>query len=270
MVEKHDEACRLTIADFRKENYQQYGNVYVHPNIGDLDKSIYRYLRFGHLLSMLRKGVLYLSKRKEFSDLSEKGRKEEGKHIGRVEPVPTNEIEKEIVEEMRKHANLINNSVMNVFISCWTYDLEIPTYNGEKVDENFFMWKAYGSSGVCCRIETTIHDLISSISASTNKVILLSNVNYGVERNPTMDAQREIFWKPLYYQGENEMRLCVLDDSESCGLNLCINPYSMIKSIVMSPFIDPVFSMMIINQLEKRFPKLTKNIRRSHIMEYNA
>lgn len=221
------------------------------------NRTIFRYMSFEHLLSMLSKEELYISNRKYFTDRRE---------IGEIFDLKT-DITFSIQERnLRKHeAKLLKNrsikeAAKSVCISCWTFDLN--NYSNKRGEENYLMWKVY-NKGITCRIQTTIDKLINAIKPEHGYDILLSDVSYS---NVKLDsADNYVFNKSIYYWGEQEMRMCVLSNEDHVILN--INPFSMIEGIVLSPFITKDFSDLLINGLKLRYPNMNTPIYRSKIIE---
>lgn len=256
--------CALTIQDFKNENYQKCNGIYVHPNvIEDLDKPIFRYMQFGYLLEMLGTSKLYVPNRTYFRDQTEKGRMENLINYFFFTIVPkTNREKKEdkmFIDLKKKQREFAYNTC----ISCWTYDAY--SKHSKMLDENYLMWKTYTSNGVGCRIETTINDLISYINNVENIDILISKVSYVTEHINDGNVQHYIFEKPVYYRDEKEVRLCIL--KRDSYINLTINPFRMIKKIILSPFINNRHSDFLIEGLKNKYPNWNISMEKSHVME---
>lgn len=264
MATHKEERYQLSIDDFQREGYLERDGIYVHPNITEMEKPIYRYMKLEHLITMLNTKGLYIPHGSSLSDLSERGIKWDPHNIGAITVVPKNKKQRETNNKFLEYVNRIHLASQKIGVSSWTYDLDIKESKGQTIGENFLMWKTYGSKDISCRVETTIAKLITSICRQEDKCVLLSNVKYYVESKPNGDPQQEIFWKPLYYKGEREVRLCVLNQEEHCTLK--IDPRNMITEIVLSPFINNDCSRFLTEQLKKYFPDI--NIRKSRIMEY--
>ncbi len=252
---------KLTIHDFDKEAYTKHKGIYVHPNIKDFDKSIFRYMPLEHVLSMLESLELYVPSRKSFSDASERGRKINPKNTFSLSPVSISR------KKTKTDAKLVYDkwsAAYSVCISCWTYDSLSSTENS--VDENYLMWKAYGHNNICCRIGTTINDLINSIDNENEFEILASNVAYVSEHLSDGFAQHYIFEKPIYYRDEKEFRLCVLAQKEYVQLK--INPFLMIKRITLSPFITKRYSDFLKESIKHKYPEWNVQIDKSCVMEF--
>lgn len=261
MAKHKEEKYELTIGDFQKEGYQERNGFYVHPNITNLEEPIYRYMKLEHLITMLNTKELYIPHRSSFSDLSEMGIKYDPKNIGVLLAVAKNEKTRKVNKKMIDEFNRIRQASKNVCVSSWTSDLKIKD---NVTGENFLMWKAYGGNDISCRIETTTQKLIDAMTCIEDTCVLLAKVEYAKESNPDGNAQKAIFWKPPFYEGEQEVRLCVLNKEKYCTLK--INPQKMITEIVMSPFINYYCSRFLTEQLKNYFSDIT--IRRSNIMEY--
>ena len=252
----------LTIQDFKNENYQEYNGIYVHPKIIDsLNKPIFRYMQFQHLLMMLKNKKLYVPNRSSFSDITEHGWKENHKYIF---PMSVRSRNKKENKECAEYASSKLKNAYNICVSCWTYDV----YSSERnaVNENYLMWKSYGFDNISCRIETTIDDLIHSVINKTGVDIIISNVEY-VNLHPAAgNIQKYVFEKSPYYQDEKEVRLCVLKCDHHTLLD--INPFQMIKEVTLSPFINNLFVQFLIEKFQIDYPELRDKIRKSHVMEH--
>lgn len=252
---------KITINDLDLNAYRIINGIYVHKDITEekLSTPIYRYMAFNHLLSMLSNKQLYVANRSTFSDSTEQGYMRNLK----------NELPLSVVLRSKNKTKLSSkklmekrNSAYKICISCWTKD--IHTYG----DESFLMWKCYAKEKVYCRIKTTIQDLINSISSvNLGYDILLSEVNYISTDNKFIgnNIQNYLFRKPTAYMGEQEIRLCVLTENDFILLN--IDPFTAIKEVLISPFIDKDLSAILINHLETRFPLKNIPIRKSSIIE---
>lgn len=252
----------LTVLDFDKEIYTQHGGVYTHQSIKDFHKSIFRYMQLGHLLSMLEKKELYIPNRKSFSDASEWGRKINHRNTYPLSPVSRSQRQTKVDANLAYRKWLASYSVC---ISCWTYD-SLSNTEKNTVDENYLMWKSYGYNNACCRIETTIHDLINSIEDKNRFEILVSDISYVQEHLNDGNPQHYIFEKPIYYRDEKEFRLCVLTQTES--VHLKINPFSMIKRITLSPFITKELGDFLISSIKLKYPEWNVTIDKSRVIEF--
>lgn len=256
----------ISISDF--SGYRKNGIIYVNESIVDKDMSmaLYRYMNCEYLIEMLDSGLLYVSNRQRFSDLRERGIKEEMKKYFPLTPVLKD-------KESKKRISLDSNrrwwASYHTCVSCWTSD-EYDYGNSSSSNENYLMWKSY-SNGIVCRIETNIGTLLDNVSKNNTDLrydILFSKVSYlEKERFADNNPQHYIFDKPIYYRDEQEYRLAVLSTNESVCLK--IDPNIIIKSITISPFVNPKIANKIIHFLKCEFPELNEiTIQRSHVMEY--
>lgn len=260
MTDNLSEDYNWIIKEFGEEKYQINDGIYIHREIKNLSKPIFRYIRLEYLLSMLEKNVLYIPNRKAFLDKSEIGFKVNPKNTFPLSIVSENEIED------KKEGTIAYKrwtAAYSVCVSCWTYD---SLSNSKVIDENYLMWRSYGSIGVCCRIQTTISELLSSIDNQNDYKILASNVSYVQEHLSDGFVQHYIFEKPIYYQDEKEFRLCVL--SQDDFVNLKIDPFKMIKSITISPFITDSYSNFIIESIKHKYPQWDVQLNKSNILEF--
>ena len=256
-----EDIYKLTIQDFKNESYRKCGDVYLHSNIADLDRPIFRYMQFQHLLQILKSKKLYISNRSTFPDKTEHGWKENPKDVFPLSSVVGDE---RLNKERAKYAYSKWKKAYNICISCWTYDVHSSI--DSIGNENYLMWKSYGFSNVSCRIETTIRELVHSIENKTGVDVVMSEVSYVKPQLATGNIQKYIFEKNPYYQYENEVRLCVLKQEPYVLLD--INPSKIIKEITLSPFINNLFSNFLIEKFQIDYPELSHLIRKSHIMEY--
>ena len=261
-----DNKYTISISDFT--NYRKNGIIYVNNSILDKDMSmaLYRYINCEYLIEMLNSGSLYVSNRQRFSDLREHGRKEDMKKFLPLSPILDD-------EESNKRSSSESYrrwwASYHTCVSCWTSD-EYDYGNSSSSNENYLMWKSY-SNGIMCRIETNMDVLLDNISKNNTDLgydILFSKVSYlEKERFADNNPQHYIFEKPIYYRDEQEYRLAVLSTNESVCLK--IDPYIIINSITISPFVNPKIANVIIRLLKKAFSKLNGiTIKRSHVMEY--
>lgn len=244
----------------KKEEINEVNDIYIHNSIQDLNRPIFRYMEFGHLLSMLNRKILYISNRDSFSDLREHGHKEIFRHKLYPQIAAKNKEDK----NRNKEEIIRRELIYKTCASCWTYD--IHTHNGQDiVYEDFLMWKSYAYQKIGCRIETTIRELVESIEKSERDYdLLLGEVIYAPESRDSLFEC--LFKKDLYHQSEQELRLCALSVKDH--IELAIDPIRLIKKITISPFIDKDYSKFLITQLEASFPDLKGKVERSYIMEY--
>ncbi|MBQ4055642.1 MAG: hypothetical protein IJD32_00880 [Bacteroidaceae bacterium] len=254
-------AYKITINDLSVDDYRLINGIFVHKYIADtkLNTPIFRYLPFEYLLSLIKNKTLYVANRSSFTDLTEKGEMLNLKCESTMLVSYRNKKEEKrmnaIIRERRE-------SAYHVCASCWTKDTH--TYS----NESFLMWKCYSGSQPICRIETTIGDLISSISTKEiTDDIILSEMNYvDYKQSKYMgNIQHYLFEKPLAYTGEQEVRLYVMSNKEQVELN--VNPSAMLKKILISPFINNEFSKILIEYFNSEFAELKIPIKKSSIIE---
>lgn len=256
------EAYKLTIQNFSNEEYEQHSSgIYLHPSVkGKLDKPIYRYMQFEHLLKMLSSEKLYIANRSKFTDLTEFGYKKNV--IDMFALMVYHRSRRKNKKEVQKESNR-KKAISNVCVSCWTYGIS------QKKDdvystESYFMWKIYAGQGIGCCIESTVDKLLNSTIVTQNDCdVLLSDVTY-LKRWRTGICQRDLFYKTLPYKEENELRLCSLSQEQYVLLN--INPVKMISKVLLSPFISRGLASWIIKQFGKYYPEIP--IIKSQIAEY--
>lgn len=256
-------AYKITINDLSVDDYRIINGIYVHKDIADakLNMAIFRYMPFEYLMSLIKKKTLYIANRSSFTDLTEKGEMLNLKYESTLLVSYRNK-----KEEKRMNASIRGRrvSAYNVCASCWTKDTY--TYG----NESFLMWKCYSSSQPVCRIETTIGDLINSISTEgITDDIILSEMNYiDYKQNKYMgNIQHYLFEKPVAYTGEQEVRLYIMSDKKQINLN--INPSTMIKRILISPFVSNDLSKILIDFFNSEFAELKIPIKKSSIIEKN-
>ena len=254
-------AYKITINDLSAEDYRLINGIYVHKDIAEtkLDMAIFRYMPFEYLLSLIKNKKLYIANRSSFTDLTEQGKMLNLKYESTMLVSDRNQkTEKKINAIIRER----RESAYNVCASCWTKDTY--TYG----NESFLMWKCYSNPQPVCRIETTIGDLISSISTEgiAGDIILSEMCYVDYKQNKYMgNIQHYLFEKPIAYIGEQEVRLYVMSNEKQIMLNL--NPFSLIKRILISPFVSNEYSKILINYLKSEFTDLNIPIKKSNIIE---
>ena len=73
---------KLILKDFINENYKKIQGVYVHPSCSQmLNRPVFRYMQFEHLISMIKNQKLYVPNRLSFNDRTEQGSKENPKNM---------------------------------------------------------------------------------------------------------------------------------------------------------------------------------------------
>lgn len=126
------------------------------------------------------------------------------------------------------------------------------------------MWKAYtwGITGV--RIETTIDVFLNSIKEYPCDIVV-RNVEYKRE-SFTNNVEESIFTKTIYYDKEQELRICALCSSSELFLDIDVS--KMIKNVMISPFVSKTYADFIIKSLETKFVILKGKISKSRLLEY--
>lgn len=255
---------KLNIDSFDKQMYdRQINGVYIHQSVNLSDK-IYHYLRLEHLCSILLKGCFRLSNRSSFTDQSEKGKKNNIKNIFKMSPFISDECDASEYKGFETTRDIFIKNSYRTCVSCWTYDIHHLSNSSELVTEDFFMWKVYAGNGIGVRIETTIEDLINSFYILPCD-ILVSKVNYKNEA-PTYSVDEAVFTKPIFYEKEQELRLCALSPGNEIFIK--VDMEKLIHNILLSPFVSKECTSLISKILEDSFPILKGKIRKSNILEY--
>ena len=254
----------LTIDSFREEDYVRLmDKIYVHKSI-DLKKKIYHYLSSEYLLLILETNKFRFSNRNHFTDLSENGKKYDPHKCFRLSYSSPDKDEREINLKRENELSKKIESSYNICVSCWTYDTHFVEKLDKQVEEDFLMWKAYtwGITGV--RIETTIDDFLNSIKEYPCDIVI-RNVEYKRE-SFTNNVEESIFTKTIYYDKEQELRICALCSSSELFLDIDVS--KMIKNVMISPFVSKTYADFIIKSLETKFVILKGKISKSRLLEY--
>lgn len=254
---------KLNIDSFDKQKYdRQINGVYIHQLINLSDK-VSHYLKLEYLFDILLKGHFRISNRSVFTDQSEKGKKSNIQNSFKMSPFVSDEIDAIRYKEFEtKRDGLIKDSYKTC-ISCWTYDIHYLS-NSVVTTEDFFMWKVYAGNGIGVRIETTIEDLINSFCILPCDM-LVSKVNYKNEA-PTYSVDEAVFTKPIFYEKEQELRLCALSPEDEIFIK--VDTTKLIHNILLSPFVSKECTCLITKILEEAFPILKGKIKKSNILEY--
>jgi hypothetical protein len=256
--------CNLTIDSFKKQDYNQFKKgVYIHKSI-DIKKRIYHYLSSEYLLLILETNKFRFSNRNHFTDLSEKGKKYDPHKCFRLSYSSPDKDEREINLKRENELSKKIESSYNICVSCWTYDTHFVEKLDKQVEEDFLMWKAYtwGITGV--RIETTIDVFLNSIKEYPCDIVV-RNVEYKRE-SFTNNVEESIFTKTIYYDKEQELRICALSSSSELFLDIDVS--KMIKNVMISPFVSKTYADFIIKSLETKFVILKGKISKSRLLEY--
>ena len=254
----------LKVDSFNLNSYtRKINGVYIHESI-DLSDTIYHYLKLENLLNILITNSFRFSNRKSFTDQSEQGKKSYTKNAFRMSPCFSDKNEEENYKELVKQRDKQISDAYKTCVSCWTYDMHHLLDSSQLVTEDFFMWKVYAGNGIGVRIETTIEDLINSFQ-NLPCDILMSKVNYK-EEEPTYSVDEAVFTKPIYYDKEQELRLCALSSKEE--LFIKVDTKKLIHNILLSPFISRESAKGIISLMVNTFPLLKTKLKKSNILEY--
>lgn len=248
--------------DSYKRSSESGGKVAFRPLSSDvtLDTPIFRYIKLEHLFTLLQSKKLYIPNRKTFTDLRDK--------VGIEKFIPTEKMpwelklapscrNKKYLKEQRK----IKEMALDLCISCWSMDLD----DNHNAEERFLMWKAYGSTQLCCRIRTTIRKLIENVIVAYD--IIVSDVSYDSNRKADM-VDRLIFNKSAYYRDEQEVRLVVMKTGLPCVEADIIQIVDFIDEIKLSPFLIPALEDSLSSSLRSKFKEFADKIVLSKVMEY--
>lgn len=241
---------------------KEYGNCIffrsLNPKI-NLDTKIYRYIPLKYLYDLIDTQKLYISNRKNFSDISE--------ITGEKKFIPTPRLQfpvKPASSWKNKRINQENERLIKA-----TLDLCISCWSAEEIDnqepyERFLMWKAYGYPQISCRIGSTIRQMIEQLDIHYD--IIVSDVSYN-ERECSI-PDKITFNKNKFYQDEKEVRLVVIQNNLPYIFASIHDVRKLINEITLSPFIDPHTEYSILHSLKDRYPHFSSIIKQSLIMEY--
>ena len=254
----------LNIDSFKKQMYdRQINGVYIHQSVNLVDK-IYHYLKLDYLFDILLKEHFRFSNRSSFTDQSEKGKKSNIKNTFKMSPFISDEYDAVRYKEFETTRDTLIENSYKTCVSSWTYDIHHLSNSSELITEDFFMWKVYAGNGIGVRIETTIEDLINSFYKLPCD-ILVSKVSYKNEA-PTYSVDEAIFTKPIYYEKEQELRLCALSPENEIFIK--VDTTKLIHNILLSPFVSKECTRLLSKILESSFPMLKGKIMNSNILEY--
>ena len=167
-----------------------------HKNI-NLGTQIYRYMKIDDLIRSIRDEKLHFSNIQSFEDSRETNRLD----YTRENNPPLKPI---LNYYQRNNVKRIERS-LNLCASCWTFDIRV----NNQPDESYLMWKAHsGDSGISCRVETTIGNLINCIESERYDLVV-SDVIYGDTRELN-EYEYTLFHKSIYYDQEQEVRMVIL------------------------------------------------------------
>ena len=247
-----------------EQKMKDLGNhgIYLLKHNTDFDENtkIYRYMRLSSLLDMLYYSKMYVSNMQSFTDIRDKlGLMRLSKDILHFTSVQN-------FWDRQREKNI--RRALQLCASCWTLDQQRDGENRE----NYLMWKAYAGNELCCRIGTTLGNLIESIE-SKKYDILISDMVYG---DVTIYNEYEslIFRKTVHYECEQEIRLVVLSNNPS-GVYLNMNLKKMFDchncecEIAISPFVPLQTMYSIRNMVHEKCKKYENlKVKQSDIMEF--
>lgn len=258
------------LREWTDEHGQQFG-FHASNNFSDDDLStpIYRYIDFYHLIQLIERKELYIPNRQQFTDKREYSDNifKTLEEINKIVNIIPNYGSKQYLKDINER----HNQIWYQAVSCWTYDSAKSTKR--QTPENYLMWKCHSEKHYVCRIESSIQLFADSIKDLTHD-ILVSDVSYlSAIRFRIANTPSEIFIKPDFYDGEQELRFVVLqNDIFDCiykrPIKLPINPQILIKGITLSPFIDSVEEDILRERLHNVIGDETIPINSSMVLEY--
>ena len=242
--------------------------IIVKSNRANISQStrIARYTSLSNLVDIMYYHRLYVPNRQNFDDLRET------KGLRRYrEDIPQ-------IRSFASHNSVLWwNSIENdrrrflrTCVSCWT----MGTVNGDKLDENYLMWKSYAKGNVSCRMETTLGQLLDSITDIPEDIII-EDVVYG-DSCQLNNNESLLFHKSRFYALEQELRLVVLSNNAK-GTHLTLNVDNLFGNnvdtfkVTLSPFAPPSWYYFLLNGLLD-FQKKHKGfiVCQSDILEYKC
>lgn len=240
--------------------------IYVAQNLKEkINMPIYRYMKYEHLVQLIMEKKLFVSNRQKFTDLrecSEYSFKSMDEIKYTISECPSYNNRKRYKEREERHSQIWRQPV-----SCWTFDS-----HGEKLNENYLMWRSYMGNGFVCRIGSSIKKIAENIKELTNDIIISAVEYVPIPRFHLANTPSDIFKKPLPYIGEQEIRFVVLhNDIESCWKNdylfIAVNPTTLIDEIMLSPFVGYEEEQIMMKRLLQIMGESSIPIKRSILME---
>lgn len=155
-------------------------------------------------------------------------------------------------------------------VSCWTMGI----VNGDRLDENYLMWKSYANGNVSCRIEISLGQLLDSIT-NIPEDIIIEDVVYG-EYGQLNNNESLLFHKSRFYALEQELRLVVLSNNAR-GVHLTLNVDELFGNtadtfkVTLSPFAPPswyYFLLQGMRDFQKKYSGFS--LCPSDILEYKC
>lgn len=265
----------LTKDDFGSKFEQIDSNkrIYVSSTLypDKVDSHIYRYVDFAYLVKMIKERMFFVPNRQKFSDLREHSELHfhSIKELRCMRAVPSRRMKKTVKITQDRYSQIWNQAV-----SCWTYDAHRENYNGEKINENYLMWKCHSNKHFVCRIQSTIRRFAHSMRDLSHDIIV-SGIEYlPIERYRTADDPLGIFVKPSFYVDEEEIRFVVLhnelaDCNMSKDIKLQFEPLDMIDEILLSPFINREEDRILRERLKSVLGETEMEIKSSMLMEFS-
>ena len=202
------------------------------------DTKICQYLDIKYLLGIVKNKKYYVKRKKKFPDNREKDFP-----LFQKFPIrPANDEEKKMVIRSAQQEGELYNSIKRyqelseLLTSCWSI----------RTSENILMWDRGDSSRAC--IQSSIGDFVSSFDSRIGFYIWCGKILYD-HFSKEMNAEHKIWFKEPCYSDEREIRFYfsthfdkVVPDSPNEdnkeGVYLKINPQTMIRQIILSPYVD--------------------------------
>ncbi len=207
-----------------------------HPNIETPPKEtvIWKYMDLWKFLDIVDNEQLYCSRADTFEDKFE-GRIPNKNIRNLEENHPLKQIDDFSDFSLKKQT----------FLSCWSCEQ----------DETYPLWKIYSNYRSAIAIQTTVGDLIKSISIDPNEQFI-GKVNYVNPTGPytfSGNTFQFFFEKRSYFQFEKEVRLLTEIQSKNhdellklpFGTTINIDPKVLINSIYLAPLADVNFKNLI-------------------------
>lgn len=210
------------------------------------DTPIHRYLSLNHFIDMMEHQRLYVNRRKDFNDATER-------YIpfywpGFLEPVgeniPPQPDRTQYYQDIRKEYS----RWANMPTLCWTL----------ATNENYLMWKGYtGEIGVC--IVSTIRKFITSIQDSKDFkkkecIIHLGQMLYN--GFSSINTESLPFWKGREFASENELRFYFAIEGDTDKDNhvfIPINRSMLINKLIITPFVCSTTAKVLADMLRTKY-----------------
>ncbi|MBP1615871.1 MAG: hypothetical protein H6Q14_385 [Bacteroidetes bacterium] len=212
--------------------YEYKTNIYIHKDITDLNRKLWRYMDLPKFLSF-RQGTLYFSNKLDLSDERERGifyvqksdKKQLSPFVFGFMPVCDKEADKEFYDaNMESQRNI--DKAYKAYVNCWN----------QSEDESYALWNIYLKTRVGVAVQTTLQKLIDSIHKPENP-IFISPVQYSLKDKRAGCAYEAIFTKRNYYDFEQELRMAIIAESSCNRQKVDITSDILIESILISPLL---------------------------------